>query len=140
MHIDCKKAGCCILLNFGFVFFLTDIQKIMETERHLDGATLKFSNPPVCNSILITGLSRNTTKDIITMYLENKSGGKIYGDVIYQKDTGKAAVSFCDPQGKVKYIILLFIALYSSILIREKSTHNYFGAEKINLTFIICKI
>jgi hypothetical protein len=80
----------------------------MEKEKplYLEGAVLKISNPPVCNSILISGLTKNTTKDTIEMYFENEKngGGKIYGDVIYQKDKAKAVVSFCDPQGKVKCI------------------------------------
>ena len=76
-----------------------------ECENPLQGAVLKISNPPVCNSILITGLTKSTTKGAIEMYFEHEKngGGRIYGDVIYQKDNGKAVVSFCDPQGKVKY-------------------------------------
>ena len=60
---------------------------------------LKISNPPVCNSILVTGLSKRTSKQAIEMYFENErnGGGKIYGDIIYQKDKGVAVVSFCDP-------------------------------------------
>ena len=78
----------------------------MEKQKPLEGAVLKISNPPVCNSILISGLTKNTTKDTIEMYFENEKngGGKIYGDVIYQKDKGKAVVSFCNPQGKVKFV------------------------------------
>jgi hypothetical protein len=76
---------------------------MIENEKPLEGAVLKISNPPVCNTILITGLKRNTTKDLIEMYFENRrnGGGKIYGDVIYQKEKAKAVVSFCDPHGKV---------------------------------------
>ena len=75
----------------------------MENEKPLEGAILKISKPPVCNSILIKGLTKNTTKDTIEMYFENKKngGGKIYGDAIYQKEKGKAVVSFCDPRGKI---------------------------------------
>ena len=73
----------------------------MENEKLLEGAVLKISNPPVCNSVLITGLTKSTTKDSIEMYFENKKngGGKIYGDVIYQKEKGMAVVSFCNPEG-----------------------------------------
>ena len=73
----------------------------MENKKLLEGAALKISNPPVCNSILITGLTTRTTKDTIEMYFENEKngGGKIYGDVIYQKEKGMAVVSFCDPEG-----------------------------------------
>ena len=78
------------------------MKKISEKKKPLDSAILKFSIPPVCNSILVTGLSRNTTKDGIEMYFESKKhgGGKIYGDIIYQKDQGKAIISFCHPRGK----------------------------------------
>ena len=79
------------------------MKKISDKNKPLEGATLKFSNPPVCNSILVTGLNRNTTKDGIEMYFESKKhgGGKIYGDIIYQKDQGKAVISFCHPRGKI---------------------------------------
>ncbi len=80
----------------------------MENEKGLEETVLKISNPPVCNSVLVTGLTKNTTKQTIEMYFENKNngGGKIYGDIIYQNDKGKALVSFCDPQGKVVFSII----------------------------------
>ena len=79
-----------------------DMKKLLENKKRLEGAVLKISNPPVCNSILITELTRKTTKQAIEMYFEKEKngGGKIYGDIIYQKDEGKAVVSFCDPHGK----------------------------------------
>ncbi len=82
----------------------TDMKKILENKKRLEGAALKISNPPVCNSILITGLTETTTKQAIEMYFEKEKngGGKIYGDIIHQRDEGKAIVSFCDPHGKFK--------------------------------------
>ncbi|CAB4045268.1 Hypothetical predicted protein, partial [Paramuricea clavata] len=74
---------------------------MLRTAKPLEGAVLKISNPPVCNSILATGLTKNTTTEAIEMYFENElrsGGGKIYGDIIHQKAKGKAVVSFCDPQ------------------------------------------
>ena len=43
------------------------------------------------------------------MYFESKKhgGGKIYGDIIYQKDQGKAVISFCHPRGKIYRILIL---------------------------------
>lgn len=83
---------------------MTDIKNLLEKGRPLEGALLKMSNPPLCNSILVTGLSANTTKEAIEMYFENErnGGGNIYGDVIYQKSKQRAVVSFCNPQGKLK--------------------------------------
>ena len=71
--------------------------------RPLEGAVLKISNPPVCNSVSITGLGKNTTKQTIELYFEDEKhgGGKIYGDIIYQEDQGKAIASFCNPNGKI---------------------------------------
>lgn len=79
------------------------MKKISERNKPLEGAILKFSFPPVCNSVLVTGLNRNTTKDGIEMYFESEKygGGKIYGDIIYQQDKGKAVISFCHPRGKI---------------------------------------
>jgi RNA recognition motif-containing protein len=89
-----------------YLSFFTDLKKILQNNKPLEGAILEISNPPVCNSILVTGLTKNTTKEAIEMYFENyerSGGGKIYGDIIYLKNKGKAVVSFCDPQGKFKY-------------------------------------
>jgi RNA recognition motif-containing protein len=88
----------------------TDVNKILENNKPLEGAFIKISNPPLCNSILVTALTKNTTKNTIEMYFENyerSGGGKIYGDIIYQKYKGKAVVSFCDPQGKLNIKQLL---------------------------------
>ena len=104
----------CTFLTYIIIFCFTDIRTVQERSgiRRLEGADLKISNPPVCNSVLITCLNKNTTKQTIEMYFENEKngGGKIYGDIIYQKDQGKAVVSFCDPSGKVYYYIVCFIS------------------------------
>ena len=82
------------------------MQKVLKYKKPLEGTFLKITNPPVCNSILVTGLSEKTSKQAIEMYFENEKngGGKIYGDVIYQKDHQRAVVSFCDPEGKFYYL------------------------------------
>lgn len=85
------------------VFYQTDLDKVLrEKKKPLEGAQLKISHPPVCNTLLITGLTHNTTKQAIEMYFESEKngGGKIYGEVIHQKERGEAIVSFCDPDGK----------------------------------------
>ncbi|XP_046849873.1 protein mono-ADP-ribosyltransferase PARP14-like isoform X2 [Xenia sp. Carnegie-2017] len=77
-----------------------DLDKVLrEKKKPLEGAQLKISHPPVCNTLLITGLTHNTTKQAIEMYFESEKngGGKIYGEVIHQKERGEAIVSFCDP-------------------------------------------
>ncbi|XP_046848016.1 protein mono-ADP-ribosyltransferase PARP14-like [Xenia sp. Carnegie-2017] len=85
----------------AIVFFHRDLEneKVIKKNRKLDGAALRISFPPVCNSVLVRGLSSNTAKDTIEMYFEREQngGGKIYGDIIHQKDKGIAVVSFCDP-------------------------------------------
>ena len=93
-----------------FQLYFTDVEtvQLLITKKPLEGTPLKISNPRVCNSILITGLAEKTSKQAIEMYFENEKngGGKIYGDVIYQKDQGKAVVSFCDPKCKVDNICI----------------------------------
>ncbi|XP_028392657.1 protein mono-ADP-ribosyltransferase PARP14-like [Dendronephthya gigantea] len=100
------KADVCEI-EFGenrnalLTFNITpDFKNFSLNNRRLEGAELKFSNPPVCNSVLVTGLTKKTTKDTIEMFFENErnGGGKIYGDIIYQKDKGIAVVSFCNPR------------------------------------------
>ena len=82
------------------------MQRVLNYKKSLKGAFFKITNPPVCNSILITGLSEKTCKSAIEMYFENEKngGGKIYGDVIYEKDHQRAVVSFCDPDGNFDYL------------------------------------
>ena len=82
------------------------MERVLECKKPLEDAILKITNPSVCNSILIAGLSKKTSKQAIEMYFENKKngGGKIYGDVIYQKDHRRAVVSFCDPEGIFEYL------------------------------------
>ncbi|XP_028392772.1 protein mono-ADP-ribosyltransferase PARP14-like [Dendronephthya gigantea] len=77
-----------------------DMKRVLDRTKKLEGAVLKISNPPVCNSVLVIGLSDKTSKQTIEMYFENErnGGGRIYGDIIYQRDKGKAVVSFCDPR------------------------------------------
>jgi predicted RNase H-like HicB family nuclease len=95
------------------------MKKILEYNKRLEGAVLRISNPPLCNSILVTGLTKNTTKQAIEMYFENEKngGGKIYGGIIYQKEKGKAVVSFCDPHGKANH------SVYSILLCFHITNH-----------------
>ena len=103
------------------------MKKVLESKKTLDGAVLKISNPPVCNSILVTGLTKKTTKQAIEMYFEDErcGGGRTYRDVIYQKDGGKAVVSFCNPLGKYMHITF-FLYMHTHIqvvYIRDKRQH-----------------
>jgi hypothetical protein len=108
------------------------MEMVLKNAKPLEGAILEISNPPVCNSILVTGINTwNTTKQALEMYFENENrgGGKIYGDVIYQKDQGQAVVSFCDPDGKINYFgcfeLLLFMISGCVILHGKLLYNNY---------------
>ncbi|XP_028392654.1 protein mono-ADP-ribosyltransferase PARP14-like [Dendronephthya gigantea] len=54
-----------------------DINNVLQNNKKLEGAVLKFSNPPVCNSVLVTGLTKKTTKQTIEMFFENEKNGGV---------------------------------------------------------------
>ena len=71
-------------------------------KKKLEGVILKITHPPVCNSILVTGISKDTTKDGLELRFENsKYGGGEILNVVYQESKGKAIISFLDPSGKI---------------------------------------
>ena len=71
-------------------------------KRKLEGITPKITQPPLCNSILVTGISKDTTKDALELRFENsKFGGGEILNVIYQESKGKAIISFFEPSGKI---------------------------------------
>lgn len=77
--------------------------KVKETakSRTIEDVYPEISNPPICNSILVTGIPEGTTKDSVDLQFENpkNGGGEIYHAEHFKKE-GKAIISFYDPNGE----------------------------------------
>ena len=82
------------------VCFWIDLNKVLAEchQRRLDGSTLMVENLPVCNCLLVTGLSSGTTKDVVFLYFENQGGGEV-DKVELSAEQGWALVFFKDPEG-----------------------------------------
>ena len=69
-------------------------------ERGLDSAKVIIEQVPVCTSIVVSGISDNTTCDAIELYFESpKYGGGPVKRVEFIPKSGRAVVVFQDPQG-----------------------------------------
>ena len=104
-------------------FVFLDFEKLVNkvNSRNLDEMQLSVERIKACDSILISGLSAQVTKDTITLYFENvrRSGGGDVKDVVLHKDTNSAVVYFEDGQGNLarvtRYRIAFCIGLVSPI-------------------------
>ena len=69
-------------------------------QRRLDGSSLTVEHLPVCNCLLVTGLSLQTTKDAILLHFENPKRGVGEVDKLERSaEQGWALVFFKDPRG-----------------------------------------
>lgn len=79
-----------------------DFKKIKTKgeKRGLDSAKVSIERVPVCASILVSGISDDTTHDAIELYFESQrnSGGPV-AKVQFQPKSGRAVVAFQDPRG-----------------------------------------
>ena len=84
-------------------FFLIDLNKVLAKchQRRLDGSTLTVEHLPVCNCLLVTGLSSGTTEDAVLLHFENlkRGGGGEVDKVELSAGQGCALVFFTDPKG-----------------------------------------
>ena len=82
--------------------YLLDFSKIkIKGERSgLDSAKVSIEQVPVCRSILVSGLSDDTTRDAVELHFENpiKCGGPVE-TVHFAPRSGRAVVVFEDPRG-----------------------------------------
>ncbi|KAL9963045.1 hypothetical protein ACROYT_G032208 [Oculina patagonica] len=80
---------------------ITDFRKIKTKgeRRGLDSAKVSIEQVPVCTSILVSGLSDNTTHDAIELHFESRrnSGGPVK-KVDFVPKSGRAVVVFQDPR------------------------------------------
>ena len=66
----------------------------------MDGSTLTVERLPVCNCLLVTGLSLGTTKDAVLLHFENpRRGGGEVDEVELSAEQGWALVFFEYPEG-----------------------------------------
>ena len=74
--------------------------KIKAEERGLDSAKVTIKQVPVCTSIIVSGISDNTTRDAIELYFESpKYGGGPVERIEFIPKGGRAVVVFQDPKG-----------------------------------------
>ena len=94
----CEKAIriylCC--------FFILDFSRIKTKgeKRGLNSAKVAIEHVPVCKSILVSGISDNTTHDAIELHFESRrnSGGPVES-IHFVPKSGRAVVVFEDPKG-----------------------------------------
>ena len=90
MHID----------SYSFSLDFSDFKRKGEA-RPLDSVQVSIEQAPVCRSILVTGISENTTHDTIQLCFENRKkncGGPVE-KVYFTPGSGRAVVVFKDPKG-----------------------------------------
>ena len=92
----------CEFLHISLLLYFLDFQRI-KTEgekRPLDSAEVSIQQVPASKSILVSGLSDNTTHDAIRLHFESRrnSGGPVER-VQFVPKSGSVVVVFQDPAG-----------------------------------------
>lgn len=90
-------------MNFlTMFFFISDFRRIKTKgeKRGLNSAKVTIEQVPVCTSIIVSGISDNTTHDAIELHFESRrnSGGPVE-TVHFVPKSGRAVVVFQDPRG-----------------------------------------
>ena len=90
-------------MNFpGMFLFILDFSRIKTKgeKRGLNSAKIIIEQVPVCTSIVVSGISDDTTHDAIELHFESRrnSGGPVK-TVHYVPKSGRAVVVFEDPRG-----------------------------------------
>ena len=78
------------------------IDKINKNPKGLQGFKPRVKRAPICSSVLVTGLSKKTTRETIHLYFEHKrSGGGEVDQLEYEEGSQTAVVYFMDPKGRI---------------------------------------
>lgn len=89
-------------MNFRIFLIILDFSRIKTKgeKRGLDSAKVVIEQVPVCTSIVVSGISENTTHDAIELHFESRrnSGGPVKS-VHFVPKSGRAVVVFQDPRG-----------------------------------------
>ena len=92
----------CIRRKFPYVLIILDFSRIKTKgeKRGLDSAKVTIEQVPVCTSIVVSGISENTTHDAIELHFESRrnSGGPVES-VHFVPKSGRAVVVFQDRRG-----------------------------------------
>lgn len=84
------------------MLYFLDFKRIKTKgeKRKLDSVKVSIKQVPACTSILVSGLSENTTHDAIELHFESQrnSGGPVES-VQFVPKSGRAVVVFQDPAG-----------------------------------------
>ena len=92
-----------VLIDFISWFYSTDYSKIKTKgeKRGLDSAKISIERVPICKSILVSGISSDTTHDTIELFFESaRNNGGPLQKVSFHPETGCALVVFQDRGGK----------------------------------------
>ena len=97
---------------------MLDFSKIKTKgeKRCLDSTKVSIEQVPVCSSILVSGLSDNTTPDAIKLHFESgrNSGGLVKG-VQFVPGSGRAV--FEDPRGSYLIsLVYVYFVLFPSLI------------------------
>ena len=92
-----KFVISCIYLALFFLDFEKLVKKV--NSRTLDEMQLSVERIKACDSILVSSLSAQITKDTIMLYFENVRRSGDVRDVVLHKDTNSAVVYFEDGRG-----------------------------------------
>ena len=66
----------------------------------MDSAKVSIEQVPVCTSIVVSGISDNTTHDAIELHFESpRNNGGPVESVQFVPNSGRAVVVFQDPRG-----------------------------------------
>lgn len=111
-----------MLIDFISWFYSSDYSKIKTRGEKigLDSAKISIERVSVCKSILVSGISSDTTHDVIKPFFEigRNNGGSVQ-KVRFHAETGCALVVFQDARGKRNFLSLSLLQKRKDRLLQE---------------------
>ena len=87
----------------------------------MDSARVTIQRLPVCRSILVSGISDDTTEDAIELFFESpRNNGGPVETVRFKPESGQAVVVFQNSSGQNSIAPLMFVV--HVLVIMEKTT------------------
>ena len=106
-----------------FTLYSLDFLKIKEKgeRRGMDSARVTIQRLPVCRSILVSGISEDTTQDAIELCFESpRNNGGPVETVRFKPESGRAVVVFQNSSGQNSNAPLMLVV--HVLVIMEKTT------------------
>ena len=106
-----------------FTLYSLDFLKIKEKgeRRGMDSARITIQRLPVCRSILVSGISEDTTQDAIELCFESpRNNGGPVETVRFKPESGRAVVVFQNSSGQNSNAPLMLVV--HVLVIMEKTT------------------